>query len=139
MGALMNFDTILPRLEEFGQTALTWLASPKFYGQIGLIVGAYLAAWLLARMIRPRVKTPESIPLPGGLGDVAPLLSNLLALTFPALRVGMLAIAAEVAKSTLGASPFIQIALAISVIALVRAFVAQFITNKMIIFVIAAV
>ncbi len=53
---MATLDTVMGYLEEGRQIALDWISSPAAYAQFALLVVAYLAAVVLARMVTPRLR-----------------------------------------------------------------------------------
>ncbi|MGV6819327.1 MAG: mechanosensitive ion channel family protein [Parvularcula sp.] len=125
-------DQALDLVYQIRDAAMAWLASPGFYTQTGIIVGAIVAAWALNRFLKGRLKAPASIPLPAGLGDAAPIISRLFGLMLPFLIVVALSAAKEISHSVTGQSAIAQLLLGIAVVLLLRVFVRAFISNPMI-------
>lgn len=121
------------KLQQYPQSFLDWLASTEFVSQIGIVAVAIILAYLLAAVVKARLKTPAVISTTGAFGDLAESLRKVRELAFPLLLVVMLAAAMEVSRSTIQHIGFVQIILGLSVIFLVHRIINRFIRTKFII------
>ncbi|MEL7028088.1 MAG: hypothetical protein AAGL49_02510, partial [Pseudomonadota bacterium] len=83
-------DQLIVRFEELSAAVLAWLASPQFYAQAGIVLGASLLASIVAAALKARIKIPDAVAAPTGLGDVADALNKAKGLLFPIVLVALL-------------------------------------------------
>lgn len=121
------------KLQQYPQSFLDWLASTEFVSQIGIVAVAIILAYLLAAVVKARLKTPAVISTTGAFGDLAESLRKIRELAFPVLLVVMLAAAMEASRATTEHIGFIQVFLGLGVIFLVHRIINRFIRTKFII------
>lgn len=126
-------EELVQKLTALKDEFLLWLTSPTAYIQAGIVVVAVFLALIVARLIRTQLKSaPESLEQPA-TGFFRDLLSKAQALLFPILAIFSFILAIEVSKLITGQAGLVRIALGVSVVMLIRAFITRFVSTKMII------
>ncbi|MEM1102851.1 MAG: mechanosensitive ion channel domain-containing protein [Pseudomonadota bacterium] len=126
-------EPLLQRLNQAGAAVADWFTSPQFYGQAAIVVGAWLLAIVVAGALRGRLKPPQKLEIPGGLGDAAPSLAKARTLLFPATLALFMGAAVEVSQSLAGQIGVARLALGLSVVYFIHAFITGFIGNRLIV------
>jgi len=121
------------KFQEYSQSFFDWLTSIQLTAQIGIVAGSIVLAYLLAALIKARLKAPKALAASGAFRDLTESLQKVRALAFPILTALMLAAAVEASRATIQHVGFVQIALGLSVIFLVHRIINQFISTKFII------
>ncbi len=126
--------TLRAQAEPLFDRILEWLASPAFYGQIGIIAGAlvislFLAGWLYRRVSFFREPPEEGRGLSARLARLLHSFGDLLR---PALLVLFLAVGISIAQATLGTAWLIRLAQSASVIWVLYAAINRYIGDPLI-------
>ncbi len=121
------------RLQQYSQSFVDWLTSIQLTAQIGIVAASIVLTYLLAAVIKTRLKAPKALTASGAFRDLAENLNKVRALAFPVLLVLLLAAAMEAGRAAIKHIGFVQIALGLSVIFLVHQIINQFIRTKFII------
>jgi small-conductance mechanosensitive channel len=125
------------QLRAYANQLSDWLirqaSSPGFYGQIAVIAAALVAAFILARMLRPVLERlldkSASGEESGPFAVVAAKLAFLKQLLRPLVAGLCLLIAAQVADAALGDSALVRLALGVAVIAILLSAVRSYVRH----------
>jgi len=117
---------------EFRAFALGALQDRQILYQIALVLGAWLVGWGVGIFVRGRVRVPESVAAPLGLGNVAPSLEKLRQLITPLTISLFLGVASRLSEQYFGGVGLAQVALGVSLVILIRSFVRRFVSNAFI-------
>ena len=121
------------KFQQYFQSFVDWLTGIQLTAQIGIVAGSIVLAYLLAAVIKTRLKAPKALAASGAFNDLTETLRKIRALAFPVLLVLFLAAAMEASRETLKHIGIIQVVLGLSVIFLVHQIINQFIRTKFII------
>ncbi|WP_225029746.1 mechanosensitive ion channel family protein [Xinfangfangia pollutisoli] len=124
-------DRILGWLNQGLEIAEGWLVSPAAWSQFALLAAAYLAAWLIARRLRPgieRLVTPraQSRSL---LSDLRRFTLRLLPLLLPLLAYGLTAVGESLTRAAFGAGEVIAFGKRVFLFLAARALVGEVLTD----------
>jgi small-conductance mechanosensitive channel len=128
----MTLETLKTAAFGWLDTLLGWLASPQFYAQVIAIVVAWIAAKFLARQALARVAILREEPVEGRFLRYQKLLFSCRSLVEPLIFVGLMAAAAGLADTALGASWLIRIAQSLALVRLLHAVINRFIAHPVI-------
>ncbi len=117
----------------FVDSLIEWFTSPAFYGQIGVIAVAVIAAVFAARWIRKRIgRLPAQANEAQGLrGRLFAAAAGAESLLLPFLLVLLLAAGVSAAQAALGSAWLIRLAQGASVIWLLYAAINRYITHPL--------
>lgn len=124
-------ERILGWLNQGLEIAEGWLVSPAAWSQFALLAAAYLAAWLIARRLRPgieRLVTPraQSRSL---LSDLRRFTLRLLPLLLPLLAYGLTAVGESLTRAAFGAGEVIAFGKRVFLFLAARALVGEVLTD----------
>lgn len=128
----MNLDPLKAFVLPWMDKLQGWLASPQFYAQVIAVAVLWVIAKYVARQIVARLPMLREEPLEGRFLRYQKLAYSCRALIEPLLFVGLLAIAASIADSALGASWLIRIAQSLALVRLLLAVIMRFVTHPVV-------
>lgn len=114
------------------QTITTWLTSPQFYAQLSVAATAILVAFVLALMLRARVKIFAQPPEAPVMTDIRTAIYKSRTLLFPVLALILSGFARSAALQLVDQDWLIRIVQGLTVIALVYTFVENYIRSSFI-------
>ncbi len=112
---------------------IEWFTSVSFYGQIGIIAGAFVIAMFAARWGRKRIArlAEQGRGMEGLRGRVLRLAGSMESLLFPFLLVILLAVGINIAEAAFGSTWLIRLAQSASVVWLLYAAINRYITHPL--------
>ncbi len=128
----MALEKLTQFFEQLGDKTRDVLSQPETYTQIGIILGIYAIAFVLANRIRRHTPFLD-IKIEGD--DVRPwrrYISKLGGLIFPIIAIVMLRVSVEISESVLSQGWVVQTALVVAMLLLFNSIIRDFITHKMI-------
>ena len=126
--------TLRVQIDPVFNLPLEWFASPAFYGQIGIIAGAFIFSLFLARWLYRRVPFLREPPEQGrGLSTrITRLLHSFGDLLKPALLVVLLAVGISISQAAFGSAWLIRLAQSAAVIWVLYAAINRYIGDPLI-------
>lgn len=115
--------------------AQTFLGSPEFYAQIGVIIVALAVAWTLATFCKTRVKLFRDEPQPGTLFEFRNRLHGGHSILLPVMAAIVLGIATPISAIVIGEAWLVRAAQGVTFVALVYSLASHFIKNTTVIFI----
>lgn len=124
-------ETIKGYIEQGQQIALDWITSPAAYAQFGLLIGAYILAVIINRMIQPRLSTLID---PGEsetqIATVRRFVLQFLPLLLPLIAYGLTAIGEQATRALFGSGAVIAFGKRVFIFLAVRALVRDIFTDS---------
>ncbi|MFT5419243.1 MAG: hypothetical protein ACI915_005604, partial [Gammaproteobacteria bacterium] len=99
----MNTDLQTQIIQTFGESrndVVSWLVSPKFYMQLGVVGLAIVSAFLVSLVVRRAIEGLSTTDSSGGGHPILAFIDRLRALAFPLINIFFLEIAVELADAT---------------------------------------
>ena len=117
----------------FVDSLIEWFTSVSFYGQIGVIAGAFVIAMFAARWARKRLNAlaEQAREAQGPRGRMLRLAGGMGSLLFPFFLVVLLAAGINIARAVFGATWLIRLAQSASVVWLLHAAINRYITHPL--------
>lgn len=117
------------RIDAAWRSALTYLDSPDFYAQIGIVAVALVLAWAVAAFLRARLGIFRHEPRPGAIHELRTAIYRMRDLLFPALAALLLTIATPVSLDVVGIAWLVRGAQGAALIVLIFSIAGQLIQN----------
>jgi small-conductance mechanosensitive channel len=127
----MDINNYKNLFEQFLNTALQWLSSPKFYSQLGLIVLAVLLAYSIAQFLKSSSPLLRHAPSEGPVLTLRHGIYKLRELILPLMLVLTLSIAVDVGHSLIHQSWLIKIGLSLAVIFMLYSIINRFVEKQL--------
>lgn len=114
---------------EIVQQIIEWSHSPKFYAQLGIIIGAVIFALFASKVIGKYLKAPSVPPQEGSMGKWRDFLFKLKGVLFPLLLLLFLGVGVEIVDATVKQSWLVRIAQSLAVVGFIYAIISQFVQS----------
>ncbi len=128
----MNTDALQAHATNALNAIIGWATSPQFYAQIGVIVFALLAAYMLTGVVRRNTALFAEPEEGAKFFKVRAFIHSVGDLLFPLLAVTGLAIAVETVAGAVGSTWLVKLAQSLAVVYLLYALIKRFITHPII-------
>ncbi len=127
-------NALIDRVDAIWSEVGTVLVSIQFYGQIGIVVGALVVAWVLATLIGSRLKVFRQEPTQGRLHEIRAGVYNARSLLLPFLTTVALGFATTISLEVLGEAWLVRASQGVAIVVLVFSLARHFIKDAVIIF-----
>ena len=126
-------ETALTQAQGLWDIALGWLVSPQAWGQFGLLIASFVAAYFLSKWLTPRLRSWLTFPetRPDVIVEAGKFLIIFLPLLLPLAAYGFTAAGEAVASSVLGSSEVIAFGKRLFLFLALRSFVLNILTIPM--------
>ena len=126
-------ERLIERAEALWEQALTLLASPAFYAQVGILAAAVAIAWVLARLIARRAKVFREEPQPGLLLELRRTAYRSRKLLLPISLALVLGFATPLSVGLVGEAWLVRAAQGLALVFLVYSLASHLISNDTVI------
>jgi small-conductance mechanosensitive channel len=130
--AAPNFDLEDLKMQglEILQQVIEWAQSPKFYAQLGMIVGAIIIAMLASKLVGKYLKAPSQLPQAGSMGKLRESLFKLKGILFPLFVLLFLGVGVEIVQALVQQTWLVRIAQGLAVVGFIYSIITQFVQSE---------
>ncbi|MFT4585762.1 MAG: small-conductance mechanosensitive channel [Gammaproteobacteria bacterium] len=129
----MNTDLQTQIIQTFGESrndVVSWLVSPKFYMQLGVVGLAIVSAFLVSLVVRRAIEGLSTTDSSGGGHPILAFIDRLRALAFPLINIFFLEIAVELADATWQQAWLVRFAQSLAVLFLLYSVITKYIEKR---------
>jgi small-conductance mechanosensitive channel len=128
----MEFDAIQQQIEQYSFIAMSWLTSPEFYSQLGIILLAIVFAFTFSAFLRRYAVIFREEPKAGQLLFIRRGLYQLRELILPLFLVFALAISIDLSDYVFKHSWLVRVAEGIAVVIMIYSIITRFVSNVLV-------
>lgn len=125
----IDLNDVKIRLLEVFQQIIEWSQSPEFYAQLGVILFAVIAAFLLSKIFGRFLHAPSQPPQAGSMGRLREFLFKLKGILLPLFLLLLLGVSVEVVQSLVEQSWLVRIAQSLAVVGFIYSIISHFIQS----------
>ncbi len=125
----IEFADIKLQAQEIFMQIVEWAQSPKFYAQIGIIIGVVIVAWFASKVVGKYLNAPSDPIQPGSMGRMREFLYRLKGILFPLFAVLFFGVGVELSNSLVEQSWLIKIVRGLAVVTLIYTIISEFIES----------
>ena len=125
----MNFETLKTLYEEYAASFISWIASPAFYSQLGLVVLAIFAAYILSFVVKRYSPIFHNKPAEGAFYIFRNGLYEIGELLFPLFNILFLSICVDISDSFVKQSGLVRAFESLAVILFIYSLLRKYVQN----------
>jgi small-conductance mechanosensitive channel len=125
----MDINSIQQRTMDYAGQLMTWLSSPEFYWQMGMVIVAVVLAYSLSLILKRNTTLLREPPKEGALLFLRNGIYQTRELLFPLFCVMLLSIAIEISDFSIKQSLWVRIAEGLAIILMVYSLITRFVRN----------
>jgi small-conductance mechanosensitive channel len=125
----MDSGSIKELLGQSGSKLLTWVTSPAFYSQLGIVLLAVVAAYTVSFVLKRYIPVLKSEPQAGSLLIIRNSIYKVRELIFPLLTILLLAISVDISDYLIKKSGLVRIFESLAVIVMLYSVLTRFVTS----------
>ena len=125
-----DFNDLKLQGMEIIQQIIEWAQSPKFYAQLGIIIGAIFIALFASKVVGKYLKAPSVPPQAGSMSKWREFFYKFKGVLFPLFLLLFLGVGIEIVDATVQQSWLVRIVQSLAVVGFIYAVITQFIQSE---------